>query len=120
MKRVWVILSIILGLIVIGCSDSPLTADAGEDFSITVGESPNFNGCNSAGNINNYRWTIVEAPAAMAGDVGKVIRDVDANCSFTLEAAMGLQEVGEWVIELEVSNQSGERHTDQATVTVNE
>ncbi|MFZ0548424.1 MAG: hypothetical protein WAM60_23450 [Candidatus Promineifilaceae bacterium] len=120
MKRVWILLTIILGLLLIGCSNSPLTANAGEDFEISVGDTPTFDGCASTGNIDNYRWTIVEAPEAMAGDVGKIIREVDVNCSFTLDASMGLDEVGEWGIQLEVSNSAGERDTDQVTVTVNE
>lgn len=120
MKRKWLVLLVMAGLFLIGCSNSPLTADAGEDFEITAAEAPTFDGCGSAGNINNYRWTIVEAPETMAGEVGRVIREVDGNCSFTLDAAMGLQEVGEWVIELEVSNSGGDRDTDQVTVTINE
>lgn len=121
MKQFGFILIVVLGLLLIGCGeDNPLKANAGEDFAIKVGESPTFDGCGSSGNIDNYRWTIIEAPPAMAEDNGKIIRDVDANCSFTLESAMGLKEVGEWVIELEVSNSVGRRDTNRVVVTVNE
>ena len=121
MKRFGFFLIVVLGLLLIGCGENnPLAANAGEDFAIQVGEAPTFDGCASTGNIGNYRWTIIEAPPEMAEDNGKIIRDVDTNCSFSLDAAMGLKEVGNWVIELEVSNSVGRRDTDRVIVTVNE
>lgn len=122
MKRLWLLISIGLVIILVGCGggDEPLAVDAGDDFEIQVGESPTFDGCASTGAIDNYKWTIIEAPPAMAEDSGKIIREVDANCSFTLDAAMGLKEMGAWIIELEVSNSAGETATDRVTVTVNE
>lgn len=121
MKRFWIIISMLIVLVLVGCGGGDtLTADAGDDFSIQVGDSPTFDGCDSTGDIGNYRWTIIEAPPEMAEDSGKVIRDVDANCSFTLDAAMGLKEVGDWIIELEVSDSAGQTATDRVTVTVNE
>jgi hypothetical protein len=125
MNRVQILVLNVLALVVVGCGgegnqDGSLTADAGDDFEIQVGESPTFDGCTSSGAIENYKWTIVEAPPAMAEDSGKVIREVDDNCSFTLEAAMGLKEMGAWIIELEVSGADGRTATDQVIVTVNE
>ena len=101
-----------------GCGGG-LKADAGADFSVAVGEAPKFDGCASADRIVNYKWTIVTAPSGMAKDAGKVLREVDANCSFTLESEMGLQEVGEWLIQLEVRDASGNTATDTVSVTVN-
>ena len=72
----------------------------------------------SSGDIVNYQWTIVEAPATMPGDAGKIIREVDPNCSFTLDANMGVDEVGQWVIELAVTDSEGQTDTDTVTVTV--
>lgn len=93
-------------------------ANAGQDFTVIVGTEPTFDGCASSGDIVNYRWTILEAPATMPEDAGKVIRDIDANCSFTLDANMGVDEVGRWVIELEVTDSEGQTGTDTVTVTV--
>ena len=101
-----------------GCGGG-LKADAGADFSVAVGESPKFDGCASAGSIVNYKWTIVTAPSAMAKDAGKVLREVDPNCSFVLESQMTLQEAGEWVIQLEVRDANGNTATDTVTVTIN-
>lgn len=123
MRRVFVFVSLLITLGLVGCGgggDKALTADAGDDFEIHVGESPTFDGCGSTGAIDNYKWTIVEAPPAMAEDNGKIIREFDANCSFTLDATMGLKEMGAWVIELEVSDSGGQTATDRVTVTVNE
>ncbi len=108
-----------VGLAVAACGGGePLKADAGPDFTVVASNSPSFNGCNSTGDVVNYKWTVVSAPEAMAKDAGKVIREVDANCSFTLEDTMDLEELGEWVIELEVRDASGNAATDTVTVTV--
>lgn len=113
------IAGLVLGLLAAcGGSNAPLQANAGTDFSVTVGEAPMFDGCASTGEIANYKWTIVSAPDKMSQDAGKVIREVDANCSFTLGAAMGVDEVGPWVIELEVRDAGGNTSTDEVQVEV--
>jgi len=95
-----------------------LKADAGADFSVVMGAAPTFDGCASAGDIVNYKWTVLTAPPAMLSDVGKALREVDANCLFTLESSMHVEEAGEWVIQLEVRDASGNTATDTVTVTV--
>lgn len=113
------IAGLVLGLLAAcGGSNASLQANAGTDFSVTVGEAPMFDGCASTGEIANYKWTIVSAPDKMSQDAGKVIREVDANCSFTLGAAMGVDEVGPWVIELEVRDAGGNTSTDEVQVEV--
>ncbi len=97
---------------------TPFEANAGEDFTVQVGASPTFDGCASVGEIVNYKWTIIKAPDGMADYDGKIIREIDANCSFILEASMLADEAGEWAIELEVSTASRNRSTDMVMVTV--
>jgi hypothetical protein len=110
-----VILSTILG----ACqSGSSLNADAGDDFSVKVGVSPFFDGCASTGDIVNYRWRILESPGNMPEDVGKIIREVDSECSFTLAAAMVIDEVGTWKIELEVRDNADKTSSDTVIVEV--
>lgn len=105
--------------ILVGCqSSAPLQANAGADFGLKVGESPTFDGCASIGEIVNYKWTIISAPDKMSDDAGKAIREIDRNCSFTLGAEMGVDEVGEWVIELEVRDTEGNTSTDTVRVEV--
>lgn len=106
------------GLVACQGSSEPPQAEAGQDFSVIVGEQPTFDGCGSTGEMINYKWTIISAPEQLADDAGKVIRETDPNCSFTLGAAMGVDEVGEWVIELEVQDEAGNTSTDTVTVTV--
>ena len=112
-----------VGLIAVaGCGDDDedLRADAGDDFSVTVGSSPTFDGCGSEGDIVNYAWSIESTPSKMAEDEGKAIREEDENCSFTLEAAMIVDEVGEWTIALEVTDAGGATSTDTVVVDVTE
>lgn len=104
-----------------GCGgNTSLSADAGEDFSVAIGEAPEFDGCESLGEISDYRWVITEAPESMAADIGKEIRSSMDQCSFTLESSMVTEDTGSWVIELTVEDADGEVSTDAVTVTVTE
>jgi len=106
-------------MIAAGCgSGSDVQADAGNDFSIAVGESPQFDGCGSEGDIASYQWTIREAPSGMADDVDKVLRELGGDCSFDLGTAMIVDEVGDWSIELEVNDLEGNSSNDTVVVTV--
>lgn len=110
---------LIAGLLLAGCGGgAPLKADAGPDFSVKMGGSPTFDGCKSTGDIVNYKWTIITPPPTLAADAGKVIREVDAHCSFILDAHMGVDELGEWVVQLEVRDSKDNTATDAVTVTV--
>ena len=112
-------LGLTVTVLLVACQNSPaLQANAGTDFDLTVGEAPTFDGCASTGDIVNYQWTIISAPGQMSGDAGKVIREVDTNCSFTLDAEMGVDEVGTWTIELTVSDAQGNTSRDTMQVDV--
>ncbi len=102
-----------------GCGDDDsLKADAGDDFSVDVGAPPAFDGCSSTGDIVNYQWVIRQTPADMSDDVDKPIRDSSADCSFTLEESMAVNEIGNWVVELTVTDAGGDSSSDTVTVTV--
>ena len=104
-----------------GCSGGDaLTADAGEDFTVGVGDVPSFDGCGSSGEVANYQWTILEAPADMASDAGKVLRGVLSDCSFSLENSMVTDEVGSWTIELIVTDADGNSSSDTVRVDISE
>ena len=100
-------------------AESSLVVDAGDDFTVVVGEAPVFDGCDSEGEFANYEWTIVSAPESAADDDGKVLRTVMADCSFELENAMDIADVGEWTIEL-VATDGESESADQVVVTVTE
>jgi len=110
---------IAIAVIAAGCGGGDsLRADAGSDFSITVGQSPQFDGCGSEGNIVNYQWTIRDTPSDMADDIDKSLREVAGDCSFDLETSMVVDEIGEWTIELEVSDGDGNSSRDTVIVDV--
>lgn len=122
----WLRLGIFFFLLVflVACGDAEesitLKANAGEDFAVTVGEAPEFDACASEGEIENYQWTILNAPTAQDEDEGKFIRETESNCKFTLEDTMVIEEVGEWIIQLQVRSADGKTATDTVTITVNE
>lgn len=100
------------------CSESgDPEANAGDDFMVAVGDSPTFDGCGSTGSIETYSWVIVEAPEEMADDAEKALKLDSSECSFELPAAMGLDEVGSWVIELTAEN-ADTASADRVTVQV--
>lgn len=121
MSRMVVIL-MVTAVFLVACSGDadPLTANAGDDFSVKMGEQPRFDGCASTGNIVNYKWTIVSAPDEMSEDAGKEIREIEPNCAFTLDAQMGVDEVGTWEIQLEIEDEAGNTAVDTVNVTVTE
>ena len=100
---------------------------AGVAFALQVAEGKNtcgdliksitFDGCGSEGDITNYQWTIIEAPDAQSDAVGKPLRTEMDDCSFELESAMIIDDVGEWTIELVVTDGDTEA-SDQVVVTV--
>lgn len=126
MKARFLVIWVLISLVLAACGtpnkdheqDETLMADADEDFTVEVGKAPIFDACGSTGDITNYRWTILVAPEAKAQDNGKIIRDIEADCKFTLEGPMAIEELGNWVIQLEVSNDGGQTMTDTVTVTV--
>lgn len=118
MRRVWVA-PLVAAAVAWGCGgDDELAADAGNDFSVSVGGSPTFDGCESRGEVVDYAWKILEAPPSMADDVGKMIAETTPDCRFTLDAAMIAEEAGRWVIELTVTGADGATSTDTVAVEV--
>lgn len=123
MRWARVVVVMLVALILNACNGAGRagpTADAGEDFTIAVGERPRFDACASSGDVANYKWMILSAPETMEEDAGKVIRETEPECAFTLEAQMGVDEIGTWQIQLEVSDAAGNVDTDTVTVTVTE
>ena len=115
----WLLVLTAAALLFAACGGDSLSADAGTDFSVTVGEAPIFDACDSVGEIANYQWSIISAPETRADDVGKELRATMNDCSFELESAMLVDDVGEWTIELTVSD-GDESASDEVTVEVTE
>ncbi|MEM7094626.1 MAG: PKD domain-containing protein [Actinomycetota bacterium] len=110
---------ILVGLLATACgSDDALEADAGSDFSVSVGESPTFDACESQGDIVNYAWKILSAPDGMPGDDGKMIAEESTDCSYQLTATMIEDEVGTWEVQLTIEDGDGATSTDAVMVEV--
>lgn len=107
----------IAALLIAGCGSSVPKADAGDDFAIAIGQAPKFDGCGSSGVNLTYSWVIVGAPSDMADDVGKMLREPETSCSFSLESEMVVADAGVWEIELTVSD-STTSSTDRVEVLV--
>jgi hypothetical protein len=118
-QRLFVAILVSMFVLVAACGgDDDLLADAGSDLDTPVGVSPTFDGCSSEGDIVNFAWSIVEAPESMQSDIGKSIRDESGDCSFELESAMLAEEVGDWVVELVVTDSSGNTSADRVEIRV--
>ncbi len=102
----------------IGCNNeeeepepqSVLTADAGEDQAVNVGDEVTLDGTGSSdseGNPFSYSWSFVSTPD---GSTAALSDATSATPTFTPDVA------GEYVIELTISNDTSE-DTDQVTVT---
>jgi len=109
---------VVLTLVACQGGSTPLEANAGQDFTVVVGEVHTLDGCASKGDIVNYKWTIVTAPAGKEGDEGKVVREEGVECLFKSDTEMYSDEVGEWEVELEVRDAAGNTDTDTVTVKV--
>ena len=112
----WVGIYVVMALVLVGCSGISLEADAGPDFSVAVGESPEFNGCDSAGDIQRYEWTITDAPAASTSAIGMTL-SADGGCSHIVDS-MDVDDLGVWTIELVVTDSEGTSATDQVMISV--
>ena len=120
MRRI-LALAIAISFTFAACSgDSASTvANAGDDFSVAIGEAPVFDACESSGEIDNFQWIIVEAPEGREDTEDKPLREVLSDCNFTLESAMVIDDVGAWTIELRLEGEDGAiTAMDRVTVTV--
>ena len=117
-NRIYLATLMIVGLALGACGGGSLNADAGSDMRVSVGEQIRFDASRSTGDIVNCKWTVLEPPEEMAQDVGKIIRDSAFDCAFTLDEEMARQYIGEWLIELEVTDGAGNTETDTMTVEV--
>ena len=121
LRKILIAAAAVMLMALAGCGDDDgVKADAGSDFSVGVGGSPTYDGCGSTGAITNYEWVIRDTPSKMDEDVDKPIRELDENCSFTLDAAMVIDELGDWTVELTVSDADGNASSDSVVITVTE
>jgi hypothetical protein len=108
-----------------GCAlatKAPPRADAGPDIFASVGETVSFDGSQSAdldgGEIVFYQWTVTAAPEGQEAEVGRVLREGPDASVWTMESPLTNDDVGEWIIELLVTDDEGQSATDDLIMTV--
>jgi hypothetical protein len=109
-------LVLLVASVAASCGGDSLRADAGDDFAVAVGESPEFDGCDSVGDIKQYEWIIRQAPAS-GGDVSDMTLSATGGCSHVVDP-MTIDDIGSWTIELIVTDDQGNTSSDEVVVSV--
>ena len=118
-------LLISLGVALTGCAlatKAPPLANAGPDILVHVGETVSCDGSSSVdldgGNIVFFRWTVAAAPERREDEVGTILANGADAMICTLDLPLGEENVGEWIIELEVTDDEGQSSTDDLALSV--
>jgi hypothetical protein len=115
----------ILAVAVTGCAlatKAPPRANAGPDVTVRVGETVSYDGSLSVdldgGKIVYYQWRVSSAPEGREEAIGRVLREGEDAAAWSSDTALAEQDVGEWVVELQVTDDEGQSATDDLTLTV--
>jgi hypothetical protein len=118
-------LTTLVGVTLTGCAlatKAPPRADAGPDVTAHIGETVSYDGSSSVdldgGKIVYYRWRVTSAPEGREGEIGRVLHEGEDAAVWTSDVPLAQEDVGEWVIELEVTDDEGQSATDDLTLTV--
>ncbi|MGB9299682.1 MAG: PKD domain-containing protein [Anaerolineae bacterium] len=117
-------LMFVLGATLTGCAlatKAPPVADAGPDIIVHLGETVSFDGSLSVdldgGKIVYYHWSIRAAPEGLQDEVGRVLQEGDV-AVYTTDLAMSEDNLGQWTIELRVTDDEGQSATDEMMLAV--
>lgn len=115
----------VLALLVTGCAlitKAPPRANAGPDLTVRIGEKVSYDGSQSVdlngGRIVYYKWYIMGAPEGREDQIGVVLREGEDAATWTTPEPVGEKDLGQWVIELKVTDEEGQSATDDLTLTV--
>jgi hypothetical protein len=115
----------LLAAILTGCAlitKAPPIANAGPDVTVRIGERVSHDGSGSVdldgGRIVYYKWYVTVAPEGREDQVGQVLREGPNAATWTSDSPVGEQDLGEWVIELWVTDDEGQSATDDMTLKV--
>jgi len=118
-------LVMILAAILTGCAlitKAPPVANAGPDVTVRIGERVSYDGSQSVdldgGKIVYYKWYVTVAPEEQEDQVGQVLREGPDAATWTSDRPVAEQDLGEWVIELWVTDDEGQSATDDLTLKV--
>ena len=118
-------LTMLLGAGLTGCAlatKAPPRAHAGPDILVHVGGTVSYDGSLSVdldgGNIVHYEWRITAAPEGREDHIGRVLREGEDAAIWTTHTPVQEEDLGEWIIELKVTDDEGQSATDDLTLTV--
>jgi hypothetical protein len=118
-------LTILVGVVLTGCAlatKAPPRADAGPDVIAHVGERVSYDGSLSVdldgGKIVYYHWRVASAPEGREEEIGRVLHEGEDAAVWSTDTPLAEQDVGEWVIELKVTDDEGQSATDDLALTV--
>ena len=127
LRKLAPILAFILlgGATLTGCAlatKAPPRANAGPDVLVHVGESLSCDGSSSVdldgGKIVYYHWRITATPEGREEELGRVLHEGEDAVSCTTDLRAEEQDVGQWTIELRVTDDEGQSATDDMMLTV--
>ena len=118
-------LLMLLAAMLTGCAlitKAPPVANAGPDVTVRIGERVSYDGSQSVdldgGKIVYYKWYVTAAPEEQEDQVGQVLREGPDAATWTSDRPVAEQDLGEWVIELWVTDDEGQSATDDLTLKV--
>ena len=120
-------LALIIGFVLSlsGCAivtKAPPVANAGSDTIVHVRETVSFDGSSSVdldgGRIVYYHWRITAGPEGRETEEDRVLREGEDAAVWTTDSPIGEEDLGEWVIELTVTDDEGQSATDDMKLAV--
>ncbi len=120
-------LAVVFGLAILlaGCAiatKAPPVAKAGPDVVAHVGERWLCDGSSSvdldAGKIVYYQWRVTAAPEGREDEVGRILREGPDATTCPSGILSSSEDLGEWTIELRVTDDEGQSATDDLVLTV--
>lgn len=127
LRRIAAILALTMLLVasLTGCAlatKAPPRAYAGPDTLVHVGGTVSYDGSLSVdldgGKVVYYQWRITAAPEGREDEIGRVLREGEDAAMWTTDTPMLEEDLGEWIIEIKVTDDEGQSATDDLTLTV--
>jgi hypothetical protein len=116
---------VLAGAALAGCAlatKAPPVAKAGPDVTVHVGEMLACDGSSSVdldgGKIVYYQWRISAAPEGRENELGRILREGQDAATCPPGLLLNSEDLGEWLIELKVTDDEGQSATDDLVLTV--
>lgn len=118
-------LLVVLTMLVTGCAlatKAPPVAHAGPDVRVRIGEKVTYDASQSrdldGGEIVYYQWKITGTPEGREDQNGLVIREGADAAVWTAAQPVAEEDLGEWVVEVKVTDDEGQSATDDMILKI--